>query len=536
MSIPSNPSADLPAAATVTTLKESVLNDFQKVYSNQYGLFASASPLYGAGIFGRDSLEAAEDVLGEHPEIAETVIGMLARLQGKVHHILSEEEPGRIHHEYRARAMPGREVHEQSLRILEELAAVWGGTPEELCYYGSVDATPLYVTLVTDYCERHPERRTFLDRSIEHRNGSQTTIQESVLSALAWTDQRIQSSGRNLLEFKRAHAHGHINQVWMDSVTSYIHADGSFPNYRQPIAAVEVQGFAYDALLKGAHLFRDTLPQQAGSWLARAEQVRQSTLSSFWMPEDRYFAMGLDVDEHGRSRQIATRSSNAALLLNTSLFDGLPENEHKNYVENTVRRIYSAEFLTEVGLRCRSLDFVNLVDFADYHGSLVSWAKQTYDVSKGLRRQGFPRLAEQLDIRILNGIALAGSPLEFIYIDANGHAHYDEVTQPSTPEDLAADRQVIAGTNIPERMQTWTLSALLAIHYRLEREQTGPPVHPQTWQWRVEEELLARQPLAEHINADQLHTTSRANQAFTVSLEAGKECERRYREILSAIA
>src|SRR5205085_2154207 len=103
--------------------------------------------------FGRDALEVAEDLLAYRPEIARAVIMRLAALQGTAASPDTEEEPGKIHHEHRALEIDGRVIGDGSRRIFRHLAEAWklAGTPEELdaltemTYYGTIDATPLYV-------------------------------------------------------------------------------------------------------------------------------------------------------------------------------------------------------------------------------------------------------------------------------------------------------------------------------------------------------------------------------------------------------
>ena len=128
-------------------------SDFNLIHSTSgRGIYASASPNYRDAVFGRDSLEAAEDLVGIKPEVVREVLLTAAHFQGLGMNLITEEEPGRIHHEYRHRIMDGREINDQSQQILRRLAKMWGGTEDEVLYYGSVDATLLYVRLAGRYC------------------------------------------------------------------------------------------------------------------------------------------------------------------------------------------------------------------------------------------------------------------------------------------------------------------------------------------------------------------------------------------------
>src|SRR5262249_8126738 len=178
------------------------------------------------------------------------------------------------------------------------------------------------------------------------------------------------------------------------------------------------------------------------------------------MPERGYFAMGLDRDPQGRPRQIESQSSNAALLLSSTVFDDLPDRQR--YIAGLVSNIYTSNFVTDVGVRCRSLVEDDLVDFQDYHGTWPNWQKDGYDVACGLERQRFMRLAEQLYARLLNGVNVAGAPVEFLYVSPEQQVHYDFADH----DLVSAHPREIHGTNRPEPMQTWTVTAMLAIKSR----------------------------------------------------------------------
>lgn len=472
----------------------SALRDLGRLRSGMtHALFASAGELYGDGVFGRDSLEAAEDVLHLRPEVAHDVILDLSRLQGVVDAdpgpASNEEERGRIHHEHRSLYIGGRRISARSQQLLEELSALWGGDGTVLTYYGSIDATPLFVRLVVRYCVLHG--RSLLHERLVHRDGAATTVRESVLAALDWIARRMDASRLGLVEFQRRNPNGIRFQVWKDSNTSYLHRDGTIANWDAPIAAVEVQGYAFDALAGAAWLFREERPDLADEWLARAGALRDRTLAHCWMPAEEYFGMGLDRDVAGVPRQIASIASNAALLLGTSLLDDLPDADR--YVSAVARRVCGPEFLTEVGVRCRSLAEDGLIDFEDYHGTWAVWAKETFDVVKGLHRQGLHRAARQVGVRLLNGVNVAGANVEFLYVSPDHQVQYD-----FGDRDLRAGAQrEIAGTNAPEEAQAWTVTAALALKWLLGagRWPAGPPPAPS--RTGLDEGLLAGMPPAE---------------------------------------
>jgi glycogen debranching enzyme len=454
--------------------------------------YASNGRLFKDAEFGRDSLETAEDLLPLRPGVARAVILRLAALQGTIDDVRTEEEPGKIHHEYRSLVMYGRPVAEESARIFRELARNWhlAETEEELLtfpqltQYGTVDASALFVRLAGRYCARHGTG--ILDETyIPRRPGTaaaRATIRDSVRAAVRWTVAMIEASDVGLLEWQRKTSWGHCFQAWKDGGTSYLHEDGTYANYNGPMASVEVQGLAYDALLAAVSLLAGDLPEELERYAALARRVQEQTLALLWMPDRDYFAMGLDRDpETGGVRQIRVLTSNPGALLETGIFDSLPPEERNRYVLPVVERIVGEDFLTSVGIRCTSLAYRNLLPYPAYQSSYTVWHKETFDVAKGLRRQGFPLLADEVERRLLNVIDLAG-PREFIYVLPDGR--FGPIRGATGRETV-----VLRSTNIPENEQAWTIAAGLAVKWRLGRRvQAGPASPPPP----LERDLLAR--------------------------------------------
>jgi glycogen debranching enzyme len=449
----------------------SALADLERLRSPaSHALFASGGELYGDAVFGRDSLEAAEDVLHLLPDVARDVILGLSRLQGTVDSDAgpdsNEEERGKIHHEHRSLYVDGRRISARSQQLLEELSAQWGGDGMSLTYYGSADATPLYVRLVARWCDLHGS--SLLDEGLVRKDGRAATVRDCVLEALDWLCRRTDASPLGLVEFHRRNPNGIPFQVWKDSSTSYLHRDGCIANWDAPIAAVEVQCYAYDALTGAARLLGADRPARADEWLARALALRDATLARCWMPAEGYFAMGVDRDTAGAPRRIESIASNGALPLDTALFDDLPD--AGAYVEGVVRRICGPEFLTDAGVRCRSLQEDGWMDFQDYHGTWATWPKETFDVVKGLRRQGLHGLARAVGVRLLNGVNVAGADVELLYVSPDGRVHYDfqdRDVRTDAPEEIAA-------TNVPEAPQAWTVTAALALKWLLGAGRWAP--------------------------------------------------------------
>ena len=170
------------------------------------------------------------------------------------------------------------------------------------------------------------------------------------------------------------------------------------------------------------------------------------------MPDRHSFAMALDRPAVGAPpRLVRTATSLPAELLDTRLFDDLPEAVTQMYVSSIVQEMFSREFLTDVGLRMRGLKYADLVPYSDYQGSQVSWAVNSNLFARGLRRQGKYRRAEEIEGRILNGINKSRQCYEFWYVDTDGRVFY-------LPTSVSGHVEITA-TNMPEKTQAWTVSA-----------------------------------------------------------------------------
>lgn len=449
--------------------------------SDGKSVYASSDTLFRGAIFGRDSLEVAEDLMLVKPNLVHNILIKMAELQGLTYSADNEEEPGKIIHEYRTLKINGKLIDRSSQNIFHELSKKWGGNNSELAYYGSVDSTPLFLKTLHKFCSINGD--AILRHEVVRRDGSKVSMLKSSEDAANWLVGKIDSSGTGLLEFKRLNPHGMPNQAWKDSDQFYVHEDKQAANHDQPIASIEVQGLAYDALLGAASLFS----QDSGRYESLAMQIRDRTLNMFWQDDRAYFALGSDYDKNGRIRMIRTQTANPAAMLDTGFFDQLPEQDREVYITAIVRKMFSKEFLTVAGIRSRSLSAAHLVNFWDYHGSFVSWPKETYDIAKGLRRQGLPKLARQLENRLLNIILRTHEYPEFVYVDEWGRLLSIRPTKREHGELV-----LVEGTNTPERTQAWTVSAIMAIiAERYGKKMTGrTAISQEPWQKNLEQQVL----------------------------------------------
>jgi glycogen debranching enzyme len=449
------------------------------------GVYASSDTLFKGAVFGRDSLEVAEDLIAVRGRLVERIILTLAALQGETFNKDNEEELGKIIHEYRTSKVDGKHADAVTADILKKLSARWGGTSNMLAYYGSVDSTPLFVRVVWWYTMLYG--RAIMSKKVQLRSGSVILMTDVMERAVDWMLKKISESKSGMIEFKRLNPKGIENQVWKDSKEFYIHADGQKANHNKPISSIEVQAVTYDALKGAAKL----LPQRGGELNRVAEELRNKTIELLWLEEIEYFALGTDYDEENNLRIIKTITANPGEMLDSTFFNDLPEIDSRRYISALVREIMGYEFLTDAGIRSRGLSESKLVPFWDYHGSYTSWPKETYDVAKGLKRQGFLKLAHELENRLLNVVRAMKAFPEFIYVDHRGRVLGMPNTRSSHGELIFVDSH-----NKPEKTQAWTVSAIIAINSSLRKRFIKRP-GAASWQRKLEKEVLSHIP---HVN------------------------------------
>lgn len=447
------------------------------------GIYASSDNLFKGAVFGRDSLVVAEDLMMLKPHLATKILVTLASLQGVKHRSANEEEPGKIIHEYRTEIVDGKHLSGQPLRIFNELNKRWGGTQSGLIYYGSVDSTPHFIRTLGIYCQMHGSG--ILNRKIFRYDGSEAIMQDVLLAAVDWLEAKLAHSKSGLIEYRAHSPNGIENQAWKDSKEFYVHENGRFVNHDRPVASIEVQGLAYDAL-EAASVF---IPDRAPVFKRLAAKLRDDTIELLWQPKRNYFALGIDFDQEGKLRVINTATANPASLLNSSFFDDLDAELKQKYVSEIIRNIMGTEFLTDAGIRSRALSEANLIPFWDYHGSYVSWPKETYDIAKGLRRQGFTELAKQLENRLLNVVRKNRAYPEFLYVDPRGR-----VLGSSSNAHRHTHSLFIHSTNKPESIQAWTVSAVVAILANRRHLLNLNKTKQAEWRLRLEHEVLTHIP------------------------------------------
>ena len=316
---------------------------------------AAGAPWFMA-LFGRDSLLTGWMVLPFAPGLAVGTLRTLARLQGTRDDPLSEEEPGRI-------------VHEVRLGIDPSLAL--GG---ESVYYGTTDATPLFVMLV--------------DRAL--RWGVPISVVTELLpavdAALEWMLTDGDKDGDGLLEYERKTDRGLLNQGWKDSHDGVNFADGRLA--QPPIALAEVQGYAYGAYRARAHI-ADVLGdgETATRWARKAADLRQAFDDAFWLADRGYYALALDREK----RPVDALASNQGHCLWTGIVG--PERSAQ-----VAQHLTSDAMFTGFGVRTLA-DGMRRFNPVSYHNGSV-WPHDSALVAAGLSRAGHKAHAS----RVVDGL------------------------------------------------------------------------------------------------------------------------------------
>lgn len=249
-----------------------------------YGPYPYAGVPWFSAPFGRDGIITALQCLWLNPALARGVLAYLAATQAETKSPEQDAQPGKILHEAREGEM-----------------ALLGEVPFYR-YYGTVDATPLFVMLAGAYFERTDDR-AFIE-----------SIWPNVQRALAWIDEYGDQDGDGFVEYARHSKEGLVHQGWKDSHDSVFHSDGT--HAEPPIALCEVQGYVYAARNAAARLAEALEDHARARELRRqAEKLRRRFEAAFWCEELSTYALALD----GSKEPCRVRTSNAGHCLFTGI-------------------------------------------------------------------------------------------------------------------------------------------------------------------------------------------------------------------------
>ncbi len=442
------------------------------------GIYTSLGENFNNATFGRDSLIASRELLDWEPKVAHDVILELASLQGIKKRNISNEQDGRIMHEHRDfRTWDTSPVNKIAFKALSHM---WGGNSEQMTTYFSLDSTPLFTILAADYAKEDPR---ILDEKVVRKDGNEVTIRQSLVNSAEWVSNHIAKSG--LVEVGRHNPTSLIHQTWKDSPTGYIRDDGTMANVLKPIAYLEIQALAADSLSSAADIIEKDRPNQANSWRLASESIIEKTIDRFWIEDKHFFASAIDKDGNNNEKALQASQSDVGRILNSRFFENMPEEKQEKYITAITKNLFSENFLTDVGIRCRSLESANEMGVADYHGALVSWPIDSYLIAKGLRKQNMPRLAEQLESRILNAVNASNNHCEFFYVMPDGKVVLN--TDEAKVYSQGADSLPVQ--RMPESNIAWTVAAIHKIETRNEQEHGEEP-NLVSWKSELEDEIL----------------------------------------------
>ncbi|MFV2114307.1 glycogen debranching N-terminal domain-containing protein [Micromonospora sp. LOL_025] len=311
-------------------------------------------------MFGRDSILTCLQTLPFTPDLSKTTLRILASLQGTRFDDFRDEDPGRILHEMRYGETAAFEEQPHSP------------------YYGSVDATPLFLVLLDEYEKWSGDVELVMELERECR------------AALKWIDDYADLVGSGYIWYERRNTDtGLENQCWKDSWDSISYRDGKLPPF--PRATCEVQGYAYDAKLRAARLAREFWgdPDFADRLEREAAALKERFNRDFWVEDGQYYALALDPD----GRQCDVLSSNIGHLLWSGIVD-------HDRAEKIAEHLVGPRLFTGWGVRTLAEGEVRYNPIGYHNGTI--WPFDNSFIAWGLRRYGFAEEAAVIASGILD--------------------------------------------------------------------------------------------------------------------------------------
>ncbi|MET7952235.1 glycogen debranching N-terminal domain-containing protein [Micromonospora sp. NPDC005324] len=361
----SSPYIESSSQTVIEAYKRSIID----LSALRFSLFGAGENMPAAGLpwfmtaFGRDSIFTSFQALPFAASLAQATLRTLSALQGTRVDDFRDEEPGKIPHEIR----------------FGESAAFYEQPHSP--YYGTADATSLFVILLDEYERWTGDHQMVIDLEFETR------------AALNWIGTYGDQLGTGYVWYKsRNPENGLVNQCWKDSWDAISYDDGSLPEY--PLATCELQGYAYDAKIRGARLARAFWNDQsyASQLESEAAELRERFNRDFWVADDGYFALGIDRD----GRQLKVLSSNIGHLLWSGIVDEAKAGAVADHLLGP--RLFSGWGVRTLAVGEKRYNPLG------YHVGTV-WPFDNSIIAWGLRRYGFTEKAARICKSILDASA-----------------------------------------------------------------------------------------------------------------------------------
>ena len=345
--------------------------DIRELEDREHGYIRAGLPRFPA-LFGRDSCIVSWQLIDYDPDIARHTIEILARLQGKKIDNTSEEEPGKI-------------IHEWHPNPAKYKALAW-----PLPYYGSVDATPLFIYLCGLYYKKTVDTEWL------------TAYWPHIVSALEWCEKYGDLDRDALLEYKKKNSAGLTHQGWKDSHLNHL-------NINSPVELIEVQGYYYAALREASELalmLKDT--KLARRLANRSEKVKENCIKKFWLADENFFASAL-AESNVADRRVM---SNPGHILFTGILDG-----YDNKIKKTVDRLFQNDMWTAYGIRTHAESNSDFNPMSYHLGSI--WPHDNWIIAQGLKKYGYEKEYQKIKQGLLKAYSKLGEIPE-LYAVAGG--------------------------------------------------------------------------------------------------------------------
>jgi glycogen debranching enzyme len=348
---------------------------------------AAGAPWFMA-LFGRDCLLTSWMLLPWDDTLAAGTLQTLADRQGQAVDPASEEEPGRILHE---------------VRFGPAASLTLGGRST---YYGTADATPLFVMLLGEL-QRWGRHGELVQKLLPHAD-----------RALEWMQQYGDADGDGFIEYSRKTSAGLVNQGWKDSPDGINFADGTIAE--PPIALAEVQGYAY-----AAYRARAALARQAGDapgarhWAEVAARLKHAFNRAFWLPDKGWYAVALDRGK----RPVDSLTSNIGHCLWTGIADA-------DKAAAVAGRLLSEDMFSGWGIRTLAASMAAYNPMSYHNGSV--WPHDNALCAAGLMRYGFTGHAQRVAESVFGAAAHFGYRLPELFCGFVREEHPDPIPYPAS--------------------------------------------------------------------------------------------------------